>query len=54
MESFYKQKGGVRELLAKEKKGLFLGQDISFVRGWTLGKLTAGHSQVTNGRALPA
>lgn len=46
--------GGVRELLAKEKKGLFLGQDISFGGSWTLGKLTAGHSQVTKGQALPA
>ena len=28
MEGFYKKKGGMRELLAKEKKELFLGQDI--------------------------
>ena len=28
MEGFYRKEGGARELLAKEKKGLFLGQDI--------------------------
>ena len=27
MEGFYRKKDGVRELWAKEKKGLFLGQD---------------------------
>ena len=28
MEDFYRKKGGAREILAKEKKGLFLYQDI--------------------------
>lgn len=30
MEEFYRKKGGARELLAKGKKGFFLGQDIFF------------------------
>lgn len=28
MEGFYRKKEGARELLAKGKKGLFLGQDL--------------------------
>lgn len=30
MGGFYKKKCGARELLAKEKKGLFLDQDLPF------------------------
>ena len=30
MGDFYTKKGGARELLAKEKKGLFLDQDLPF------------------------
>ena len=33
MEAFYRKKGRVRELLAKEKKGLFLGQQTFFLGG---------------------
>ena len=28
MERFYRKKSGIQEQLAKEKKGLYLGQDI--------------------------
>ena len=43
MERFYRKKSGVREQLAKEKKGLFLGQDI-FWGIWTLRRLTTRYS----------
>lgn len=33
MKGFYRKKGGARELLAKEKKGLFQEQDIFGVGG---------------------
>ena len=34
MKSFYRKKGGARELLAKENKELFLEQDTFFGRKW--------------------
>jgi len=43
MERFYRKKSGVWEQLAKEKKGLFLGQDI-FWGIWILRRLSAGYS----------
>lgn len=33
MEGFHKKEGGVKKLLSKEKRGLFLGQDIFFLGG---------------------
>lgn len=33
MKGFYRKKGGAKELLAKEKEDLFLGQDIFFLEG---------------------
>ena len=32
-EGFYREKGGARELLAKEKEGIFLVQDIIWGEG---------------------
>lgn len=38
VEDFYRKKGEARELLAKEKKGLLLGQDLIFFGGrWQQG-----------------
>ena len=33
MGGFYRKKGGIAKLLAKEKRGIFLGQDIFFFGG---------------------
>ena len=52
MEGFYRKKDRVRELLAKEKKGLLLGQDIFWVRGEGMARVLSHTSPLGDGEGL--